>query len=443
MKIGPLFVEKVVEGGDGLGYWEGKAVFVPYGAPGDWVEGSVQHQTRDWITLDVHRARALSIDRTIPACSIFGTCGGCQWQHLQYTAQLKWKTRIVQEAFSCIAGLTLLPLEPIRPSVGRFPFLYRNKAIIPIQKKGEKILMGFYRKGTHDVVDAPECPVLAGPLQLIWHGIRRILEEESISIYDERKGKGALRHLTLRMGVHTQEILVGFVSRIPAVRFSMARKIQELDPHIVGVFQNLNPHRSNRVFGDETRPVVGRSYYHEILKGKPFRVSATSFFQINSRTLERLLEDWMEHLSDMEVAVDAYAGVGVFALFLADRARQVKAIEIAPSSVLDLEANVQRHEAHHIEIHVGPFETYVNALPDRIDVVFIDPPRKGLTRKALNGLLARHIREIHYLSCKPSTLARDARVLIEHGYELIRVIPYDFFPQTHHVETLAIFRRKR
>ncbi len=432
-----------MEGGDGLGHVGGKAVFVPLSAPGDVVEGVVRRETPDWISMEVRQVRALSLLRTSPTCEVFGICGGCQWQHLAYPAQLSWKTAVVREAFARIAGIQELPLEAIRPSPGPFPFLYRNKAIIPLQRKGGRIRMGFYRKGSHTVVDTSECPVLAAPLQFVWHGIRHILEEERISVYDEETGRGDFRHLVLRLGVHTGEILVGFVTRTPAVRFPLARKVQELDPRIVGVFQNLNPRRTNVVFGSETRPVVGQGYYRERVHDKVFQVSGTSFFQINTRALEQVIQDWLEHVPDaLDTAVDAFAGVGVFALFLADRARNVIAVEVAPSSVLDLEANLRRHEAFHVDVRVGPFEAHVEGLPDQVDLVFVDPPRKGLDPRALQGLLRRRVREIHYLSCKPSTLARDARVLLHHGYDLIRVIPYDFFPQTHHVETLAIFRRR-
>lgn len=434
-------MEKLVEGGDGLGYFQGKAVFVPYGAPGDVVMGVVVKETPDWMTLEPRKALALSRDRTDPACEVFGACGGCQWQHLSYDAQLRWKKEIVREAFARIAGIRELPLEDTRPSPTPFPFVYRNKAIIPLAREGGAIRMGFYRRGTHEVVDAPECPVLAGPLNALWHGIRRLLQEEPITVYDERKHFGKIRHLLLRMGMNTGEILVGFVVKEPAIARKFAEKVRALSPRVVGVVENINPRRTNVIFGEETRVITGQGYFRERVLHHTFRVSALSFFQVNTLAVEAFVREWLAHLGEVDVAVDAYAGVGLFALFLAERARRVIAVEVATSSVLDLEENLRTGGFEHVEVRVGTVEDHASGLPDRVDLLFVDPPRQGLHPRVVKEILRRRIPEVHYLSCKPSTLARDARALLEGGYELVQVVPYDFFPQTHHVETFARFRR--
>ncbi len=436
-------MEKLVEGGDGLGYFRDRVVFVPYGAPGDVVMGVVVKETPDWITLEPQKALALSIERTDPTCEVFGICGGCQWQHLAYPAQLRWKKEIVREAFARIAGIREIPLEDTRPSPTPFPFLYRNKAIVPLAWRGGRMLMGFYRRKTHEVVDTPECPVLAGPLNDLWHEIRALLAEEPITVYDERRHFGKLRHLVLRMGVNTGEILVGFVVKEPAIARKFAEKILALSPRVVGVFENLNPRRTNVIFGEETRTIAGQGFFRERVLHHTFRVSGLSFFQVNTLAVEAFVKEWQADLEEVDVAVDAYAGVGLFSLFLAEHARRVIAVEMATSSVLDLEVNVRHAGFSNVEVRVGPVEDHVTGLPEKVDLLMVDPPRQGLDSRVLAEVVRRRIPEIHYLSCKPSTLARDARILLSEGYDLVRLVPYDFFPQTHHVETFAKFRRKR
>jgi len=432
----------MVEGGDGLGYFQDKAVFVPFAAPGDVVMGVVVKETSDWITLEPREALALSTERVAPSCEVFGLCGGCQWQHLSYEAQLRWKKEIVREAFARIAGIREIPLEDTRPSPTPFPFLYRNKAIIPLAWREGRILMGFYRRSSHEVVDAPECPLLPGPLNFLWHGIRSLLAEEPITVYDERRHFGKLRHVVLRMGMNTGEILVGFVVKEPAIARRFAEKVQALSPRVVGVFENINPQKTNVIFGEETRTITGQGFFRERVLHHIYRVSALSFFQVNTLAVEALVREWQADLPELETAVDAYAGVGLFSLFLAERARKVIAVEIATSSVLDLEVNVRNAGLSNVEVRVGPVEAHAASLPERVDLLMVDPPRQGLDARVLAEVIRRRVPEIHYLSCKPSTLARDAKVLLEAGYELVRLTPWDFFPQTHHVETLARFRRK-
>ncbi len=431
-----------MEGGDGLGYFRDKAVFVPLGAPGDVVMGVVVKETPDWMTLEPRKALTLSPERVEPSCEVFGRCGGCQWQHLSYGAQLRWKKEIVREAFARIAGVREIPIEDTRPSPTPFPFLYRNKAIIPLAWRDGRILMGFYRRGTHEVVDAPECPVLAGPLNSLWHGIRALLAEEPITVYDERRHFGKLRHLVLRMGMNTGEILVGFVVKEPAIARRFAEKVRALSPRVVGVFENINPRKTNVIFGNETRTITGQGFFRERVLHHAYRVSALSFFQVNTPAVEALIREWQADLPEMDTAVDAYAGVGLFSLFLAERARKVIAVEMATPSVLDLEANVRNAGLPNVEVRVGPVEAHAPDFPEKVDLLVVDPPRQGLEARVLAEVIRRRIPEIHYLSCKPSTLARDARVLLEAGYELVRLTPWDFFPQTHHVETFARFRRK-
>ncbi len=432
-------------GGEGLGRLSGKVVFVPGTVPGDRVTVRVEEEKRDWIRGEVHTFLAQSVDRQEPVCTVFGQCGGCQWQMMPYSRQLSAKEALVRDAFRHVAHWSeeTLPLEPIRGSL--WTYHYRNKVQYPVQRVRGRLRIGYYAPRTHRVVDIEECPIQHPVFDWLLPRIRALLEEEPITIYDERRHFGKIRHLVLRAGVRTREVLVGWVVKEPAITRKFAEKIMAFLPErMVGVVENRNPRRTNVIFGETTQVITGRSYYIEHVLGLRFQVSLTSFFQVNVYQLEVLLQEWERWLPDhLDVAVDAYAGVGVFAHVLARRARRVVAVEKSGSAIRDLEANIQRNNLPQIEVQPALFETYAPSLPDAPDLVLVDPPRAGLRPEALRALIQARPRQIHYLSCNPVTLARDARVLVEEGgYTLEVLIPYDFFPQTHHVETLALFRRR-
>jgi 23S rRNA (uracil1939-C5)-methyltransferase len=420
-------------------------VFVPGTVPGDRVIVRIEEEKRDWVRGSVHTFLAQSVDRQSPVCEVFGQCGGCQWQMMPYSRQLSAKEAMVRDAFQHVAHWSgaLLPLEPIRPSL--WTYHYRNKVQYPVQRVRGRLRIGYYAPRTHRVVDLEECPIEHPVFDWLLPRLRALLEEEPITIYDERRHFGKIRHLVLRAGVHTREVLVGWVVKEPAITRTFAEKILAFLPdRIVGVVENRNPRRTNVIFGETTQVIAGRGYYLENVLGMRFQVSLPSFFQVNVYQLEALLREWETHLPDaLDVAVDAYAGVGVFAHFLARRARRVIAVEKSGSAIRDLEANVQRNTFPQIEVQPAWFEQYAPSLPRTPDLVFVDPPRSGLRPEALRAVMEARPRFLHYLSCNPVTLARDARILVEEGgYELVALFPYDFFPQTHHVETLALFRLK-
>ncbi len=437
-----LKIEKVVQGGEGLGHLNGYVVFVPGVLPGERVRIRWVERKKDF-----GRARAMEIlepspHRIDPDCPIFDRCGGCQWQMTTYSYQLTLKTEIVRDAFRRIAKLQDLPLEEIVPSPKQWR--YRSKLQMPVKKVKGRLLMGFYEPGTHYVVDAQACPVAIESLDRLVSPIKELLDREPLSIYNETAHYGKLRHVVLRGSEQTGETLVVFVTKEWGISKELALKVERLDPeHIIGVAENRNPERTNRIFGFETRKVIGNPFYLERIHSWVFRVSATSFFQVNVPQLTRLLDDLRRLLENEEVdtLVDAHTGVGVFAIGLSDLARRVIGIEMLGPAVVDAQDNLERNDALNVEFQVGKAEDLLPGI-ERFDVLLLDPPRKGIGEGVLNAIQLRKPRRILYVSCNPVSLAKNTRQILDLGYDLVFLRPYDFFPQTFHVETLACFVRR-
>ncbi len=434
-------IEKVVPRGQGLARIEGLTVFVPGALPGEKVRVRITQQKPDYARAEILELLRPSPHRVEPLCAVFPRCGGCQWQMVDYPYQVHLKTEIVRDAFRHLAGIKQLPLEPTVPSPR--PWHYRNKLQMPVKRIRGKLLMGFYEEGTHYVVDLDHCPVAEEALDHLIRPLKHLIAAEPLTIYDETRHYGRLRHVILRTGSHTGEILVVLVTKDWSISRALADKILALNPqHIIGVAENRNPERTNRILGPETRRVLGNPYYLERVLDYTFRVSAPSFFQVNTRQLEQILKTLRNLLGEggISTLVDAYAGVGVFAIGLSDLARRVIGIEVVGPAVVDAQENIERNEAWNVEFIEGRAEDVLLTV-EEMEVLLVDPPRKGLDPYLLQAVDFRKPRQILYLSCNPATLARDTQKLLGLGYELKRLQPFDMFPHTFHVETLAVFER--
>ncbi len=434
-------IEKIVPRGQGLARVDGYTLFVPGALPGERVRVRITERKRDYARAEILDLLEPSPHRTEPLCPVFPRCGGCQWQMVDYPYQLQLKADILRDAFQRVAHLEILPLAPVRPSPTIWH--YRNKLQMPVKRIRGRFLMGFYEEGTHYVVDLDHCPVAEERLDHLIKPLKDLLAAEPITVYDETRHFGRLRHVILRTGTHTGEVLVVLVTKDWSISRTLADKIVALDPrHIIGIAENRNPERTNRILGQETRRVLGNPYYLERVLDRVFRVSAPSFFQVNTRQLEEILRFLRSRLAEEEITtlVDAYAGVGVFAIGLSDLARRVVGIEVVGPAVVDAQENVERNEAWNVEFIEGRAEDVLLTVED-MEVLLVDPPRKGLDPYVLQALELRKPRKILYLSCNPVTLARDTRNLVALGYDLQELQPFDLFPHTFHVETLAVFER--
>lgn len=431
--------------GDGVGRWDNRVVFVPDTVPGDRIQARLVFTKPSF-----GRGKLLEVltpggDRVRPACIVADKCGGCQWQPVAYAAQLAAKEQQITDALRRIGGFTDIPMDAILAADS--PLGYRNKVTYPLGLSAEgQVKAGYYRKGTHQIVNLNQCPVQDERLNPLLAEVKHDIQTQGWSIYDETTHNGQMRHLVFRVGRRTGELLLTLVSNtwdLPGVE-DLAAQWKERYPELVGVCVNRNQAQGNTIFGPETRYVVGQPYLTERFAGLEFHIYPTTFFQVYTEQAERLLRCILDHLNlqGKETVVDAYCGVGTLTLPLARRAGYCLGLEMQAEAVDVARENAQINAIENVRFQIGTVATLLPKVTevlggDRPDVVVLDPPRKGCEGGVLDALLALKPPHIAYMSCDPATLARDLKQLCAGGYRLERLQPADFFPQTSHVECVA------
>lgn len=432
--------------GDGVAHWgtEQRAVFIPDTVPGDRISARFTYVKPRYA-----HAQRLSIlepspHRIRPHCIVADKCGGCQWQPVDYPYQLRAKQNLVQQAIERIGKISNPPLREILAAPS--PFGYRNKVTYPLSQSardGESIVQaGYYQKGSHRLVNLNQCPVQDERLNPLLIYLKQAIQAQHWSIYDEETHTGALRHLSLRIGRRTGEILITLVSQTEDLPGLEAQaKVWKTDfPALVGVCLNSNPDRTNAIFGTQTHCIAGRSYLVEEFAGLTLEIHPTTFFQVYTEQAEALLQNIFTtlNLQGTERILDAYCGIGTLTLPLAQRVQHCVGIEVQETAIAQARRNAKRNQIQTIEFHQGTVEQVLETLTEDWDVVVLDPPRKGCDPTVLTQLMQRKIPRIVYISCNPATLARDLKILGEEGcYRLVEAQPADFFPQTSHVECAA------
>ncbi len=404
-----LKLEDMAHGGDAVGFWQGQAVFVALGAPGDTVVVELHEGGPRFLRGQLLEVLSPSPQRVAPPCPYFGRCGGCHWQHLSYEAQLGWKERIVGSLLERIGKQSTPPVQTI---IGmEEPWNYRNHVQLQADRAGQ---LGFYALNSHAVVPVETCIITHPLVDEIWGALDVELP--------------GLRRIALRAGIHTGDQMAVFEGRgalPPAL---------ELDLPISCLYL------SDR---GEVTVLAGQSTYREQLFDRVLRVSGPSFFQNNTVQTECLIEVVGELLAlrSGETLLDAYCGVGTLALALAKPGVRLVGIEGSPWAVADARANAAEAGVE-MSLHEGAVEEVLPSLATPYQVAILDPPRGGCAPEALRALAQARPERIVYVSCDPATLARDVATLVRAGYELASVQPIDMFPQTYHIETVALLRRR-
>jgi 23S rRNA (uracil1939-C5)-methyltransferase len=402
-----LTLEQIAHGGEAIGRHEGKVIFVPFGIPGEQVEIEVVEDHRSYARGRILRVLRPAPERVDPPCPHFGTCGGCHFQHIAYEAQLRLKEAVVRDALRRIGKIEDPPVRPMIPSPD--PFGYRNQVQFSVSADGR---LGFQAMRSHRVIPITRCWIAHPMLQELYEA----LEIEGLP----------LRRLTLRCGIRTGDRMVIFETE------GDEPPLLETDLRVSLVLLTQE---------EKAVPLIGLDYLTEEVDGFRFRISAPSFFQTNTAVAEALVRrvrEWAD-LRGTEAVLDAYGGVGLFAAHLAPFARRVVLIEAHPAAAADARFNLSGFP--HVEIRMGTVEEVAPGLEGPFDVVVVDPPRTGCSPEALEALQALRPSRWIYVSCDPATLARDARRLIDAGYRLVEVQPFDMFPQTYHIETVSLFVR--
>lgn len=427
--------------GDGVGRFDNRVVFVPDTVPGDRVIVRLINVKPQYANSILQQILQPSPHRIRPGCIVADKCGGCQWQHIDYNYQLIAKGNQVIQALERIGGFVQPPVDPVL--VAASPLGYRNKATYPLDISATgQVQAGYYQKSSHQLINLNQCPVQDSRLNPILAEVKQDIQKQGWQIYDERRHQGQIRHLGLRIGRRTGEILLTLVVKdwnLPGIE-KAAQEWLKRYPSLVGVSLNRNSDRTNVIFGSETRSVAGVPGLREKFAQLEFQVLPDTFFQVSTETAEALLEVIQSELNlqGHEVLVDAYCGIGTLTLPLAKQVRLATGLEVQPAAVEQAIFNAQHNGIENVTFQVGAVEKILPNLGIIPDVVLLDPPRKGCDRAVIETLRKLKPSKIVYVSCKVATLARDLKLLCGEGlYTITRVQPADFFPQTSHVEAAA------
>ncbi len=427
--------------GDGIGRYEGQVIFVPDTVTGDLILTRVAQIKAKYAQGSLEEILTHSPYRIRPKCIVADKCGGCQWLHIQDEYQHQAKQEQVIETLRRIGGFSDATIAPILSSESSLG--YRNKVTYPfgISKMGN-LQAGYYRKNTHQLINLNQCPVQDQHFNHILKAIKADISKQEWTIYNEKTGEGSLRHLSLRIGKRTEEMLLTLISNDRNLKGIQKQAQQWLDRYhnLVGVCINYNTKPNNIIFGEETFCIKGQDYLEETFAGLRFQLKADTFFQVNTEVAEALLNVIIErlNLTGEEVLLDAYSGIGTFTLPLAKKVKKAMGIESYSPSIVMANINAKLNNIDNITFEIGKVETILPQLDFTPDIVLLDPPRKGCDRQVIETLLKLKPSRIVYISCNPATLARDLQLLCEtQEYQLTYIQPADMFPQTPHVETVA------
>ncbi len=429
--------------GEGVAHHNGLTVFVAGALPGERVRTRVAVVKQQYLVGTLDAIQVAAAVRQVPPCDYFPECGGCQWLHLNADAQAEQNRQRVLGDLEHIGGFANIE-DNVRGTVSADSAVhYRNKAQFKISKAG----LGFYGKGSHQVVPIAHCLNQMTPNDDLIPILNRWVQDSQIPIYQEDSGAGNLRGVLVRTNRHGDIMVTLIVKSLSGVNAErLAGRLQERLPELASFSMNINPKRSNRILGKETRVIFGTPTISETLCGREFQISPASFFQVNTEQTEKLYRQAMCYagLTGQESVFDLYCGTGTIGICMADRARKVIGIEVVPEAIADAKENARRNHIDNIQFFCGRSEKILPerlAVGDAADVVVVDPPRKGCAQALLETIVACGVPKIVYVSCNPATLARDARYLVGAGYRLEEVTPFDLFPGTGHVECVALMSR--
>jgi len=433
--------------GEGVGKIDNFTVFVAGAIVGEKVKIKIVKVSKSFAFGKLLEILEPSGSREEPVCSIYKNCGGCNLQHIDYTGQLEFKTNRVIQVINRIGKLEDVI---IHPTLGmENPYNYRNKVQLPASNKEGQVKIGFYAARSHDIIDMETCFIQDSAADIVVKLTRQWIKEYDIKSYDEQTHKGSLRHIMIRKGFKTGEVMVVLVTSGKDLPHKeefiaiMTKKIQG----IVSIIQNINSEKTNVILGAKCITLWGKDTITDYIGEFKFEVSPLSFFQVNSIQTEVLYSKVLEYanLSGGEVVLDAYCGTGTISLFLSKKAKKVYGVEIVLEAIENAKINAKENNVNNTEFIVGEAEKVIPKLISmgvRADVVVVDPPRKGCDKTLLEAISSMGPKTIVYVSCDPGTLARDLGILDELGYKTLEIQPVDMFSQTAHVECCSLLKRK-
>ena len=456
-----LHIEDIGTGGEGIGKADGFTFFVKDAIVGDVIEAKIMKLKKNYGYARLMKVLTPSKDRVEPKCPVARQCGGCQIQEMRYEAQLAFKQKMVQNNLERIGGLSDFEMYPV---IGmETPYAYRNKAQFPVgEDKDGNIVIGFYAGRTHHIVEQTDCCIGAPENGEVLRKVKAYMQKNQIRPYNEEHHSGIVRHILIRTGYHTKEIMVCLI--VNAAKASCLKNAEQLTESLremdgmTSVMVNFNTEKTNVILGKKSEVLWGQPYIEDFIGNVKYQISPQSFFQVNPMQTEKLYAKALEYagLTGNETVWDLYCGIGTISLFLAKNARKVYGVEIVPQAIEDARNNAKRNGIDNAEFFVGKAEEVVPAFYEkalkqaqdseagksiRPDVVVVDPPRKGCEEVLLETIVKMQPQRIVYVSCDSATLARDLKFLSANGYAVKKVQPVDQFGHSVHIETVVLLSK--
>ncbi|ANC75763.1 23S rRNA (uracil-5-)-methyltransferase RumA [Fictibacillus phosphorivorans] len=447
MKIGetiPLEIKRLGINGEGIGFHQRQVVFVPGAIPGEEMSVIITKVFPNRAEAKIKKVFKKSKDRVTPPCPIYETCGGCQIQHMSYPAQLKEKRDIVVQAFERYTKIHRDKLN-VRKTIGMDePWAYRNKSQFQVGKIDDTVIAGLYSSNSHKLINIDHCLVQHEDTNIVTNKVKQIIRDLNLPVYDERKQTGSIRTIVVRTAFRTDEIqlvIVTATNELPKKELFVA-EIKKRLPQVTSFIQNINEEKTSLVFGEQTEGIFGKDTITEHLGDLRFELSARAFFQLNPEQTVNLYNEVKRqaNLTGKEKVVDAYCGSGTIGMWLANGAEEVRGMDIIKESIMDARKNAEKHQIKNAYYETGKAE---KLLPKWVkegwqpDVVVVDPPRTGCDPVFLETIIKTKPKKMVYVSCNPSTLAKDVHMLISNGYKVEQITPVDMFPQTSQVEAVC------
>lgn len=438
-----LNIESISDRGDGVGRINGWVIFIPYAVPGDYLEIEIVDTKKNYSLAVISEIITPSLYRISPFCKYFGKCGGCSLQTVNYDYQLKMKSQLLKEVMKRIGKVEVDNLKDFLPSPETRN--YRNKVQYVACNNKERIFTGFFYRGTHEIIGIDYCPVQYEITNEVAKKVSSLLLEMKWSVYNEKLHKGLIRYIIIKASYTGKELLCILVTTRKNLPFKQ-KFIDSISKIIglCGIVQNVNALKGNSILGEKNFLLWGRNYIIDEIEGIKFKISSSSFFQVNRWQLKNIYGIISEIIKniDLKFVIDAYCGIGTFSLFLSGRAGRILGIEENNEAIEMAKDNAALNNMNNLTFLAGKVEDllYETSEDKKVDLIILDPPRKGCDKKVLQSLIKIKARNLIYISCKPSTLARDLAVLKEGGYKIELIQPVDMFPHTHHIECICYLK---
>lgn len=439
------FVDLTHEG-QGVAKIDGFPVFVPGGLPGEYAQIKILNVKKNYGYGKLIEIREKSPYRVEIPKEDMHKYGGCQLHHMSYEGQLQFKQNLVEQTLTRIGKLQDVNIHPI---IGmEQPFHYRNKAQVPVGERNGRLITGFYKPRTHEIIDTDESVIHMEAINDAIKIVKEICSELGVTAYNEEAHTGVLRHIMARFGRKTDELMIVLITRTEKLphRKEIVEKIVAALPNVKSVVHNVNPKRTNVILGEKTQVLWGQNVIYDYIGNVKFAISPRSFYQVNPVQTKVLYDKALAYtgLTGEEIVIDAYCGIGTISLFLAQQAKKVYGVEVVPDAINDAKKNADLNGNTNVEFSVGEAEVVIpNWAEEGIhaDVIVVDPPRKGCDAALLKTIIEMKPKRVVYVSCNPATLARDLGILEADDYQTVEVQPVDMFPMTMHVECCALLKK--